>query len=222
IVGVDPLLGPLNFNGGRTETMMPAALSPAIDAGDKDLVPPGILTDQRGAPRIYGAAVDIGAVERQAHGTIVVTTLNDEDNGTVSPLVGTGTSLREAIEFADADQGGGDTITFAPNLQGTIALAIGALTIHANMTIIGPGANTLTIDGQGAMQLVAVSQCTASISGLTFAHGNARDGSGGGIANFGANLSLSDCTLSDNSAGSGGGILNSSGIMTMTGCTVSN
>ena len=37
--------------------------SPAIDAGDNALVPPGITTDEAGNPRIQGAAVDMGAYE---------------------------------------------------------------------------------------------------------------------------------------------------------------
>ncbi len=62
----DPLLGPLQDNGGRTLTMMPGAGSPAIDAGDPgcnqaDGTPLG--TDQRGHLRPAGAACDLGAVE---------------------------------------------------------------------------------------------------------------------------------------------------------------
>ena len=45
---------------------------------------------------------------------IEVTTLADEDNGTVSSSVGAGTSLREAIRFANS-QSGQQTINFAPD-----------------------------------------------------------------------------------------------------------
>jgi len=55
----DPLLGPLQDNGGRTWTRMPAAGSPAIDHGDSH----GQVFDQREYPRVAGAAADIGAVE---------------------------------------------------------------------------------------------------------------------------------------------------------------
>jgi len=58
----DPLLLPLADNGGPTLTHAPAAGSPAIDAGANA----GHLDyDQRGAPRVAGAAPDIGAVEVQ-------------------------------------------------------------------------------------------------------------------------------------------------------------
>ncbi len=52
-------LGPLQDNGGPTWTHLPLPDSPAIDNGDPDAV--GI--DQRGLPRLVGAAADIGSVE---------------------------------------------------------------------------------------------------------------------------------------------------------------
>lgn len=65
---VDPLLGPLQNNGGPTMTMSPLTGSPAIDAGVNALavMPDGTLltTDQRGYARIVGASVDKGAYER--------------------------------------------------------------------------------------------------------------------------------------------------------------
>jgi hypothetical protein len=56
----DPRLGPLADNGGPTLTMALLPGSPAIDAGDDAAAPP---TDQRGFPRPFGAASDIGACE---------------------------------------------------------------------------------------------------------------------------------------------------------------
>ena len=59
----DPLLGPLDFNGGPTATHAIPANSPAADvlAGDA----PGCqaTTDQRGVPRPVGAGCDAGAYE---------------------------------------------------------------------------------------------------------------------------------------------------------------
>lgn len=54
-----PRLGPLQDNGGPTLTHLPLPDSLVIDHGAAH----GFETDQRGLPRIAGAAADIGAVE---------------------------------------------------------------------------------------------------------------------------------------------------------------
>jgi len=61
LVVADAMLGPLQNNGGPTETHDLLPGSPAIDAGSMDCPPPD--TDQRGVARPQGAACDIGAVE---------------------------------------------------------------------------------------------------------------------------------------------------------------
>jgi hypothetical protein len=60
---LDPKLGPLENNGGRTLTRLPRPSSPLINAGFNALVPTGTITDQRGFRRINFGIVDIGAVE---------------------------------------------------------------------------------------------------------------------------------------------------------------
>jgi len=63
----DPLLGPLQNNGGATPTFLPAIGSPAIDHG-ADIVctaGPAHARDQRGIARPQGPHCDIGAVEVQ-------------------------------------------------------------------------------------------------------------------------------------------------------------
>ncbi|HEV3129527.1 MAG TPA: choice-of-anchor Q domain-containing protein [Solirubrobacteraceae bacterium] len=57
----NPLLGPLAFNGGPTETQALLPGSPAIDAGATDGCP---QFDQRGVARPQGRACDVGAYER--------------------------------------------------------------------------------------------------------------------------------------------------------------
>jgi parallel beta-helix repeat protein len=63
---LNPMLGALANNGGPTQTMLPDAASPVINAGSNALIPVGVTTDQRGPgfPRIQGGTVDMGAVER--------------------------------------------------------------------------------------------------------------------------------------------------------------
>jgi len=58
--GLDPRLGPLQFNGGMTMTHGLLAGSPAIDGGPVNAPP---YFDQRGVSRPQGAADDIGAFE---------------------------------------------------------------------------------------------------------------------------------------------------------------
>jgi hypothetical protein len=63
---IDPKLGPLQDNGGPTQTMALLHGSPAIDAGDNAFAPGPF--DQRGPgfPRIVNGIIDIGAFEVQA------------------------------------------------------------------------------------------------------------------------------------------------------------
>jgi hypothetical protein len=67
LLDVDPLLGPLQDNGGPTFTMALLNGSPAIDAGDNTGASDW---DQRGPgyPRIVNAIIDIGAFEVQQDG----------------------------------------------------------------------------------------------------------------------------------------------------------
>jgi parallel beta-helix repeat protein len=66
----NPMLGPLQNNGGPTPTMALLSGSPAIDAGDDSVLGPplSLTTDQRGPgfPRKFGLHADIGAFEVQA------------------------------------------------------------------------------------------------------------------------------------------------------------
>ena len=75
LIGVDPMLGPLQDNGGPTHTMSLLPGSPALDAGN---CTSGM--DQRGVSRPYdlpgvanvGNGCDIGAVESQNLGPVVI------------------------------------------------------------------------------------------------------------------------------------------------------
>lgn len=60
LTNTNPLLGPLQDNGGNTLTHALLFGSPAIDAGDNNGCP---RTDQRGWLRPFGRACDIGAFE---------------------------------------------------------------------------------------------------------------------------------------------------------------
>src|SRR6266542_2898530 len=146
------------------------------------------------------AAALFCAVAFLAHAaTITVTNTNDSGPG----------SLRQAL----ADASDGDTITFA--VSGRIGLTSGELLVDKSITISGPGAGSLAVDGNATSGVFHIgSGRTVTISGLTITNGT------GGIGNDNATLTLSNCTISGNS---GGGI--SSGYydyseLTLSNCTV--
>jgi hypothetical protein len=67
-VTTNPNLGPLQNNGGSTFTMALTSSSPAYNAGNKDLVPADVTTDQRGQgfARVVNGRLDLGAFEVQS------------------------------------------------------------------------------------------------------------------------------------------------------------
>jgi CSLREA domain-containing protein len=147
---------------------------------------------------------------------ILVTTLADET------IANDTTSLREAIALA-ASNPGDDTIGFAADLSGTIALTKGQLELNdssGSLTIqADPG--VITINAQSRSRVFQNdSGTTTTLSGLKVT-GGYTSSQGGGILNNG-NLSLIGSTVSGNDAyyDGGGGIANK-GSMTITGSTVS-
>ncbi len=146
-------------------------------------------------------------------GAIVVTTLADSETQGF-------TTLRDALALA-ASQGGSQIITFAPGLIGTISLGAG-LEISSSVTIDGPGASLLTVSGGGPSSnfsdFTIDSGVTATISGLTIANGFTTN-NGGGVAN-GGNLTLSNDTVTGNSASEGGGVYDT-GTATLVNDTIS-
>src|SRR5262245_30978657 len=69
---------------------------------------------------------------------------------------GSAGTLRAAINQANANPGA-DTIDFAPGLTGTLRLTLGQLpSITDALTMSGPGAAKLTIDGHGASRVFQV------------------------------------------------------------------
>ncbi len=118
----------------------------------------------------------------------------------------------------------GDTIVFAPSLSGaSIFLTSGELLIQKSLTITGPGAQNLTINGIGQSSRVfeVAAKDSLSLSGLTITGGRESGSFGAGIYNSGT-LTVSACTLSGNVADYGGAIENVFGAtMTVSSCTFS-
>ena len=144
------------------------------------------------------AVVLICAVAIRARATtITVTNTNDSGPG----------SLRQAL----ADAHDGDTVE-ATGISGVIRLTTGELLVDKSVTINGPGADLLAVDGNAAsavFQVMAIGPVT--ISDLTIRNG--QGGFGGGILNNGgALLTVNNSTVSGNTAPFGGGIYNAGGL----------
>ncbi len=124
--------------------------------------------------------------------TITVTNLNDSGPG----------SLRQAI----ADGVHGDVIDIS--VAGTITLTTGELVINQNLTIEGPGADVLAIDGNGASRVINIAAGNVVIEGLTVKNGSTT-GDGGGILNDLGTIVLIGVTIKGNTAvGKGAGLFN--------------
>ncbi len=197
----DPLLGPLQDNGGSTWTHALLPGSPAIDAGDDTQCPP---TDQRGVIRPQdgngdGEAVcDIGSYEL-GPGQLIVTTLDDivdpEDELC---------SLREALQTANTntfmeDCGTGDvltdTITF--DVAGTITVT-SQLSVTAGGPLVIDGGDIITTSGGGTTRVWWVE----TGSELTLQRIAVGDGfvvgSGAGLFNNGADVIIDQCEFIGN------------------------
>ena len=243
---IDPLLGPLQDNGGPTRTRALLSGSTAIDKGHSG----GLVTDQRGFARPVDSPVianagdgsDIGAYEVQPDQLLGCSAINRIVNNNAD--AGTG-SLRDVI----ASVCGGSTITFAANVRGAINLTSAELPINKNLTINGPGANLLSVQRVSTSVAPAfrifnlAPGINATLSGLTIANGNT-PGNGGGITNAGmltidavavtgnianlgagiwnqGNLNVRNSTIASNVASAaGGGVGNSSGDLYATGSTI--
>jgi hypothetical protein len=96
----DPCLGPIQDNGGPTQTIALLPGSPAIDAGDNSLIPSGITTDQRGGPRIVNGVTDLGAFEYLPTGLTGVSLVPGPD---ISATEGTSTGPVVVAAFTDTN-----------------------------------------------------------------------------------------------------------------------
>jgi hypothetical protein len=112
----------------------------------------------------------------------------------------------------------GDTIQFAANLNGSTIFLKSPLDIATNLTIDGAGSG-ITVSGGGAHPVLQIDTgVVATINALTIAGGSAPGATGGGINNLGS-LTLSNSTVTGNSAQGGGGIFND-GFLSLSNSTV--
>ncbi len=124
-------------------------------------------------------------------------------------------SLPQAIQDNNALDGG-NTIIFSSMVTGSITL-VSEMVIGTNVTILGPGPDVLTVNGNTSNRVFKVSGGTVTISGLTIANGYVESDMGGGIYNLGT-LHLSNCLFMANYGARGGGALSSSVDVTVNRC----
>jgi hypothetical protein len=155
---------------------------------------------------LLGAALTGGGSAYAA--TLIVTNTADSGAG----------SLRAAIAAASE----GDAIEFDPALNGQTIITSG-LGIDKNITINGPGPNQLAVSGSGSQSRVfrITPGHIVIIAGLKISSGSAEGGSGGGIFNEQATLTVNNCQIDGNFAAFGGGIYNN-GSLTIIDSIVSN
>lgn len=150
-------------------------------------------------------------------GTLTVINLDDSGAG----------SLRQAI----ANSGSGETITFAPGLEGTIVLQSELAIQFKDLTIQSLNGH-VAVSGDHFWKIFIVNQCNATLIGLRimdsgdsyigFYNGFDPTGLGGGLYSFLANVTLRDCSFSGNRANFGGVIYqDAGGQLNVFNCTIS-
>jgi hypothetical protein len=163
-------------------------------------------------------------------GSAFAGTLTVRSNGDAGgSCPGADCTLRQAIATAAA----GDTINFSLftyQSGSTITLTSGELLIDKSLTIRGPGAALLKVVRSGAggtpnfrIFRTAAASLNITIAGLTISNGvPPTPGSGGGISNTAATLTVANVVISGNgtSTGIGGGIYNQ-GTIIITNSTIS-
>ncbi len=208
----NPGLGAFGFYGGPTPTFPITSASAAHKAG---AVIPGLTTDQRGVTR--HAIPDIGAFELFPRDGLIVSTTLDENDGNADIEQGTGTSLREALIYAQTI-GGTQTITFAASLGGQTILLDKGWTNGADPSALRV-TNAIVIQGRTNAPGITIAMDTGvnkrhffvgTGGALTLRHLTLTGGQGdfgGSVWNFFGSLTVRDCTFTGNSAGNEGGAI---------------
>ncbi len=145
--------------------------------------------------------------------------------------IGFSGDLRYCINKANADLGP-SIINFDPALfatSKTITLALGELAVTAAVTVNGPTA-VVTVNAGMASRIFNVNDTSAvgsifAISNMKLVNGVDSVGGGGAILMQNDSLSLTNCTLSNNTSNQNGGAIKfavAGGALNVTNCTVSN
>lgn len=153
---IDPVLGPLQDNGGPTFTHALMGNSPAINAGNP--AEPGsigiacLVDDQRGVTRPEGDLCDIGAYEVDIP---VVSIKRQDANPNVSSIVHFTVTFSESVTGVDTLAPFNDFTLFTPGLTGTAITNVSGsgktYTVTVN-TGVGNGAIRLDVVDDDSIQ----------------------------------------------------------------------
>jgi hypothetical protein len=164
-----------------------------------------------GKPTLFFFSTVIFALASVTAQSAVLTVTNTQDSGAGS--------LRDTIAAAT----NGDTIQFDAALNGqTITLTSGEIVIAKDLTIAGPSAANIAIDGNNATRIFDITTGIVAISDLLLINGKAQGadailtrepgmpGIGGAVLNQGT-LTITRCTFEGNTARGGAGSYNLAG-----------
>ena len=197
-----------SFSGGQATASVtfPAAGSYTVTATD-------------GSASGTSATINVTAVPL----FVVTTTADNESNYlhcSEQYVAGTGAdghcTLRDAL--AAAVQAGAGSISFDSSAfasQQTITEANGTLTVPPYTSITGPSTAGLTVTGTAGAPVFTVASTNTALGNLTITGGN------GGIVNSGA-LTLTDVTISGNTAAVNGGGIDNTGTLTVIESTIAD
>ena len=139
-------------------------------------------------------------------------------------VVGTGNPASCTEAALDAALAGGGFVSFNCGPGNHTILLTGEKVIAADTTI--NGGNTITLDGQGQTRIFWVEENIAlDLNAITLTGGNGvgaqESGVGGAIFSDAGDLTISDSTISGNSASNGGGIRTVNSTVTVSDSTIS-
>lgn len=197
----DPLLGPLQNNGGPTLTMLPGAGSAAI--GAVPLASCTVATDQRGFPRPGGgkSACDIGALETGAAPGITATAAGVSSSANPSTA---GQPVTFTATVSPAPDGGSvsftDGGTAIPGCGSAVLSGAGQATCHVTYSVAG--SHSIRAFYSGDSNFAASS--SAALTEVVQSPGGGGGGGGGGgrlLTSRASNLGFSPSVF--RAAGSG-------------------
>ena len=151
----------------------------------------------------------------------IINVNNNGDNGA-------GCTLREAVETINAgqDQANGCVANGNLGINDTIAFNLPSISgiddqiVIENDVMINPGGQTVTINGTGNSRIFSIFASTVTMDNLVITGGDAGLDDGGAIYIEESSVTLTNSTLSENTAEYGGAIFANPAVITLDNSTV--